>query len=366
MLMGPAVAVPVSREVMQALITVEVTSATSGPSGFQLTFQIDAKSTLNTLLLLLGRIGPVVRVILVLTHKGTPHVLIDGVITHHQLTPAAEVGWSRLTVTGEDLTAAMNQIDCTGVSYPALPAEARVALVLAKYAALGVVPVVIPSLFPDVPVPVERVPQHQGTDLEYVRKLAKDVGYVFYLEPGPAVGASRAYWGPELRVGTPQPALNVNMDGYTNVKTMSFSYEGQSKTLPIVFIQNEETRLPIPTPVPDISPLRPPLGRIPAFPSRVTRLPGTAKLTAPQALALGMAKAAESADVVSASGTVDPLRYGHILKARKLVGLRGAGQAFDGLYFVKTVKHRIKRGDYEQVVDLTRTGLVSTVSRIPT
>jgi len=30
------------------------------------------------------------------------------------------------------------------------------------------------------------------------------------------------------------------------------------------------------------------------------------------------------------------------LKARKLVGVRGAGAAFDGLYYVKSVTHNIK------------------------
>jgi hypothetical protein len=59
------------------------------------------------------------------------------------------------------------------------------------------------------------------------------------------------------------------------------------------------------------------------------------------------------------------LRYGHILKARGLVGVRGAGQAFDGLYFVKNVTHTIKKGEYKQSFTLTRNGLVSTVPSVP-
>ena len=50
---------------------------------------------------------------------------------------------------------------------------------------------------------------------------------------------------------------------------------------------------------------------------------------------------------------------------RKLVGIRGSGTAFDGLYYVNSVTHEIKRGEYKQSFELTRNGLVSTLSSIP-
>ena len=68
---------------------------------------------------------------------------------------------------------------------------------------------------------------------------------------------------------------------------------------------------------------------------------------------------------MTASGSLDVLRYGRVLKARKLVGLRGAGTAFDGLYYVNSVTHQIKRGEYKQDFELSRNGLVSTVGSIP-
>jgi hypothetical protein len=69
--------------------------------------------------------------------------------------------------------------------------------------------------------------------------------------------------------------------------------------------------------------------------------------------------------VVSANGTLDVLRYGGVLKARRLVGVRGAGPAFDGLYYVRSVTHNIKRGEYKQSFTLGRNGLLSTVSSVP-
>ena len=59
------------------------------------------------------------------------------------------------------------------------------------------------------------------------------------------------------------------------------------------------------------------------------------------------------------------LRYGRVLKARRLVGVRGAGTAFDGLYYVKSVTHSIKRGEYKQSFTLVRNGLISTLPAVP-
>ena len=86
------------------------------------------------------------------------------------------------------------------------------------------------------------------------------MGYVFYVDPGPVPGTNIAYWGPEIKVGVPQPALNIDMDAHTNVESLSFSFDGAKTTLPIVFIQNQLTKVPIPIPIPNINPLQPPLG----------------------------------------------------------------------------------------------------------
>ena len=68
---------------------------------------------------------------------------------------------------------------------------------------------------------------------------------------------------------------------------------------------------------------------------------------------------------MTATGTLNVLRYGRVLKPRKLVGVRGAGMAFDGLYYVKSVTHRIKRGEYKQSFSLGRNGLISTLPKVP-
>ena len=93
-----------------------------------------------------------------------------------------------MAVKGKDLTALMDVIQLDGLPYPAMPPAVRVLVAVAKYAAFGVVPMVIPSVLEDVPIPIERIPRHQGTDYGYIRALAQEVGYVFYITPGPVPG----------------------------------------------------------------------------------------------------------------------------------------------------------------------------------
>jgi hypothetical protein len=365
LMIGPVEPMAVSSDVIDALQTIQVTRSAADHSGFQMTFELSVDSPLQTIFLLSGAASlPIIRVVVVATLNGGSEVLIDGMITNHEITSGKD-GFATLTVTGDDLTSVMNLIPFDGLPYPAMPAEARVAVILAKYLFLGVTPVIIPSIMIDVPIPTDRIPRHQGTDLSYLRQLADDVGYVFYVSPGPMPGQSVAYWGPENKLTAPQPALNVNMDFETNVESLSFTFNNRKCGLPIVYIQEEYTKLPIPIPIPPITPLNPPLGAIPPIPTHIDPIDETAKDSPIAAVLIGLAKAARSADAVTGNGTLDVTRYGRLLHCGELVGVRGAGPAFEGLYYVKSVTHHIKRGEHKQDFTLTRNGLLSTVSRVP-
>ena len=365
-LIGPTVPVPMPRVLMDALHSVEVTTSAGSKSGFQLRFTLSNDSPLHTILVLAGNQSPLaLRVILVATVNGTPDVLSDGIITRQEISPGSSPGTSTLSVTGEDLTTVMDRQEFNGIPYPAMPAEARVALILAKYAVYGVVPAIVPAVFQDIPIPTERIPSHDGTDLAYVNRLAADVGHTFYITPGPLPGMNTAYWGPEIKIGVPQPALNTGMDAHTNVESLTFAINHSDKAMPVVFIQNQLTRTPIPIPIPDVNPLQPPLGAVPPLPARLELMKDTAKLSPIAALGRGVARASGTADVVEGSGTLDVVRYGRLLKARGLVGVRGAGIAFDGLYYVKRVKSTLSRGTFKQEFSLTRNALVSITPAVP-
>jgi hypothetical protein len=366
LMIGPVVPVPVSQGVLDALTSVTVTTNSDSGSGFQLEFTLSNRSPLQTIFLLSSGVAiPLIRVIIIVTVNGRAEVLMDGVMTNHEIQPGADASYSILTVTGEDLSRLMDYIDFSGTPFPGMAPEGRVLLILAKYAGFGILPLVIPSVLIDLPIPIDRIPTQKGKDLCYIRSLADEVGYVFYVEPGPKPGQSVAYWGPEIKVGEPQKALNTNMDFETNIESVSCSFNSQGRVVPFVRVQIPFTKISIPIPIPDITPLNPPLGLIPPLKLNFERIDNSAKYSPVRATMIGLAKAARSAESVTATGSLDVMRYGSLLKARRLVGLRGVGDAFDGLYYVRSVTSKIKRGEFKQDFTLSRNGLISTLRHIP-
>ncbi|ADW69488.1 hypothetical protein [Granulicella tundricola] len=364
--LGPMVPVPAPKSVVDALVSAQVNTG-GERSGFQLVFSMNKKSDLYRKLLPAGALDPMVtRVILVCTLGGTPNVLIDGIVTRHEVAPSNQAGQSLLTLTGEDLTVLMDVVQFPMLRYPCMPAIARLNLIVAKYAIFGIAPLIIPPLFDDVPLPTDKIPTQTGSDLAYIKKLASDFGYIFYLVPGPVPGVSVFYFGPDVRVPVPQPALNVNMDANTNVESLSFSLDGLAKKVVIMTIMDPITgKIPIPIPVPNISLLRPPLGARLTAPAKVEFPPDGGNKNSIEAIALALAKTGATGEAVTGTGTLNVLRYGRVLNAFQLVGVRGASSTYDGLYYVRTVSHSIKHGEYKQNFTLSRDGLISQTPVVP-
>lgn len=364
LMIGPGVPVPVGQDVIDAVESISVTSATQGASGFQIVFKLPTKSPLHTLFMLGAGVAiPIVRVIIAVKVNGVTQVLMDGVMTDHEVSSGSSPGMSTLTVKGEDLSALMKLVDLTGFPYVGMPAEARVALILAKYAVFGVIPLVVPTIFTEVPLPTEKIPVQNKSDHEYITALAAQIGYVFYVDPGPALGTSTAFWGPEIRVGIPQPALSTNFDAHTDVESLSFRYNPDSASMPTVTIQVMGVSIMIP--IPNVSILKPPLGLVPPITMKINRLQGLSGESPAKAMSVGLAEASNKQDVVTGTGTLDVRRYGRVLRARALVGVRGAGDAFNGLHYVSSVTSNIQRGSFTQSFSLVRNGLLSTLPAVP-
>lgn len=365
LMMGSFSASPVPRAVIEALTEVQVTSTVGSQGGFQLKLSLGKNSPVAQMHAA-GSFDPRTRVIIAVTVNGATEVLMDGIITKQDLTPSSAAGKSTLTLTGLDLTALMDFIDLTGIPYPAMPMFVIVELILAKYLVLGVVPLAIPPLLALIQNPIERFLKQTGTDYAYVTQLARQVGAVFYLDPGPKPGSSMAYWGPDLSslFGSPQPALSINLDSSTNLDSLNFSYDGTLATNYLVTIIEPNTKLPIPIPLPSIDLIKAPNAAHAPTPLKYNQLSPIASKDPIGAALAGLGKLFETADVVSASGQLDVLRYGHVFKARQLAAVRGAGSYYDGNYYVKSVTHNIKRGEYKQSFTLSRGGTGSSVSTV--
>ena len=373
LLIGTVSTSPAPPDVIDALREVQVTQNAGQRSGFQLRFALAKGSSLD--LMLAGReLDPPARVIIVVHVDGRPTVLSDGVVTRHDMARSNDAGQSSLTLTGVDVSQMMDLVDLSGLPLP-MPAEAQVLTLLAPFAAYGVVPMVIPSVLLLCANPIERFASIQGTPYAHISQLADQIGYTFYVEPGPTPGMNIAYWGPDIRTGSPQPALTVDSDATSNVDSMSFSFDGISRTVYVLTSFPKQIKVPIPIPVPDLTPLSPPLGQKLPIPLSYKRMnveshakdendDSTARLDVVEALSRGMARASQAANVISGSGSLDVLRYGRFLQCRRLVGVRGAGTAYDGEYVVKSVSTTLKPGEAKQRFTLGRNAQVSLSGRV--
>jgi len=364
LLIGPSVPILAPPFLTRSLDNVQITQTDEGRSGFQISFlsgRSGPQDVVDDPLLLTPFLKVFNRVIVIVTFNAFPRVLMDGIITNQELAPGEEPGTTRLTVTGEDVSVMMDQTD-ESAEHPAQPDMAIVAKLILRYAQYGLIPEVIPPKVIDPPIPIERIPVQQGTDLEYVEELARRNGHVFYISPGPVPGVNRAYWGPPKRLSVPQRALSVNSGANTNVDSISFNVSALAPEMVEGEVQDHRTNQTFP--VRTFAALRPPLAAMPSwlvnFPKiRVSRF---RDVTPSVVSALGRAQARtdlSTDSTVTATGKLDAVRYGGVLEPRGIVGVRGAGWSYDGFYYVKTVTHSLRQGEYNQEFTLTRDGLGS-------
>lgn len=357
---GPTVPIPPPLRMTEALESIQVTTSDSGRSGFQITFRVGRGLTdiLDYDLLSSPLLKPFSRVLIQILFGALPEVLMDGIITTLQLSPGQEPGTSTLTVTGEDVSVMMD-LEEKSEEHPAQPETVIALKIIASYAQYGLIPKVIPPPSLDVPLPTERTPTQQATDLGYLQEMARRFGYVFYVTPGPVPFTNTAYWGPPVRVGVPQKRLSVNTGPAANVNSINFRYNGLAPTFVSGSVQDRRLNEEIPIET-FISTRLPPLAREPAWLTQprvhIKQFRETG-LDAVQAFTRAQAETDASMDeVVTASGELDALRYEALLKPRALVGLQGAGDSYSGFYYVKQVSHTISKGAYKQSFTLTREG----------
>ena len=350
LMIGPTVPVPAPIDVIDAISGITVTNNDRGRDGFQMSFTMGRDSPLDYGLLLRNYFEPPNRVIIIVRMGVLPQVLIDGIITNHQFAPSNTPGGSTLVVTGEDVSLKLD-LEEKNQTYLNQADSDIVNTILRRYGAYNLAPVVTPTT--DRPQQNQRINTQQGTDLAYIQELARRNGFVFYIEPR-APRVNTAYFGLPDFTSPPQPALTLGMGPNTNVESLSFTFNALGPTTPQVTIVEPRTRIAIPIPVP--AALRPPLAARPASSLRRTLPRNTANLDQSQATLLAAAGSTESADAVTGSGQLNAVRYGSVLRARRLVDVRGVGNNYDGRYYVKQVTHQIKRGEYKQTFSLSREG----------
>ena len=368
---GPMVPLP-APDIVELLDSVSVSHSDEGRSTFQVVLRAMREFPTGLLdypVLISQRVKVGTRIVLVLTVNAIPQVLMDGIVTHQQLNPGDKPGSGSITITGEDLGVLLDQVELR-MPFPGNDTALAYTL-LAPYAAVGLTPMVIPPPTDTPPDPTRTLPHPQGTAWAILQQKAEQHGYAFCILPGPLPGQSLAYFGPRIPAVLPQRALTLKMGAADNVTNISFQHDGTASTQVIGLVQDDNPAATLPPlPVFGLPMLTPPLAVMPSLylnqPIVKTRyLEPTAGSNWARAQLLASAETtASTVKAVTASGEVDTARYGSVLQARQLVGVRGVGYSFDGLYYVKSVSHSIRRCEYKQSFQLSREGLGSSVPAV--
>lgn len=355
---GPTIAQPASYDVANALTRVEVTDNADERDGFQITFTLNKVKSSDYNLLQDGMVDPQSRVKIGVRLNGRTEVLIDGIITQHQFAPSNEPGTYTLTVTGEDISLKFD-LEEKNERYANMSDSAIVQQVLGRYADLGLETDIDDTS--DTPHENQRVTRQAGTDLAFLQMLAKRNGYVFYLDPD-TFDASKVHWGEEDRKDVAQPALSMNMGSATNVTSLSFSHNALTPVnVKGSYIDPQSKQI---TPASSSSSNLKPLAARATPLMRTVLLRNSGQRTSGQASLAIDAMKIDNARSVTGEGQLDTDRYGYILRAGGLVGVRGVGASYNGNYYVRRVTHTIERGSYTQSFSLSREGVGATEKKV--
>jgi hypothetical protein len=381
LLIGPTVPIPAPYHITNAITSIEITNTDSGRDGFQISLKIGREGNNGGSLASVGSnklfldfnllddplLKPFNRVIIIVTINTIRKVLFDGLITNIQVNASdTPRGGSNLVIIGEDLSVIMGSKEIPE-TYENQSDDQIAFKIISSYAKYGIVPLVVPPLTSYTSTVGEKLPCKAGTDFDYLLELASKNDYIFFVEPTDVPGVNIAYWGPKELKYSPKNPLNVNMGPDTNVSSLSFQYDAL-KPISISGI--------IRIPFTDIEvPLKVGISSRSALSSKSAndlnqgntreikfRLDG---LNFSESFIEAQSMVNQSMDSVSSSGELDITRYGDILRARSTVFVRGSGLTNDGIYYVKSVTHKIKPGQfYTQSFELTREGLGTTMQRI--
>ena len=212
----------------------------------------------------------------------------------------------------------------------------------------------------------DTVVMQRATDIQFIRELARRNGVEFYFETDRDTGEIQAFFRALDLGGTPQPDLLVQFGEKSNLRNFSVRVEGQRPTT----VQTAQM---------DIASAAPNTGE--ASDTQFTKLGSTddntliADATAkaapeetPEILVLGapssdptelqttaQAVRDEAAWFIRAGGEINSDAYGTVLRPHRLVLVNGAGNQYNGKYYVTRVVHQLKTGgEYAQTFEARR------------
>jgi phage protein D len=198
----------------------------------------------------------------------------------------------------------------------------------------------------------------RGTDMQFLQQLAQRNGFECYVETNGRSGAVEGHFHAPRLDESVQGVLSVNMRDATNVNSFNARYDMLQPTTARATnldVQDQSDQQA------DIAGSKQSaLGKKGALESQRQRrvLPSrTGLVRSGELQAYTQALVDRSALAITADGELNTVAYGGILRAKRPIAVRGAGQQFSGTYYVERVHHVLTADSYRQSFTLRRNAL---------
>lgn len=202
----------------------------------------------------------------------------------------------------------------------------------------------------------------RGNDMAFLKGLAKRNGYECFVELNDSGRATGHFHKPRVQE-TPQGVLSVNLGEATNVNAFNARFNmlqpvvAVARSLDIDSAESQDGQA-------ESSGLRN-LGSgttVDSSQPRRVLISGTGLSRVAELQNAAQATVDRSSFAIVAEGELNTVAYGSVLKAKKLVMVRGAGTQFSGTYYVRKVLHAFSGEGYTQkfLVERNALGLEGT------
>jgi phage protein D len=310
-----------------------------------------------------AEMGPWQRVTVTVTVGKHKDVLMDGYISHIQVEQTPQTATLRATFTVVDVSYVMGlktrcKVWPAGQTYEDI---AKAIITNDPYKLQAVIETNPPQAGSDEPRSVVQ----RSSDLQFLRELARRRGYEFYV-----MGATAYFRKPVLQ-GTPQKAIASNFGERTNCEDLHIFVDGTAPMRAVAAridpYSGESVAVAIDAKTDcgltamgttDVSASRDDSSPIPPTTLVVRRPPAMSEAEL-KAYLCGLI--IRTSFFVKATGTLNALRYGAILRTRKTVKIFGYGKIYTGTYYVRRVVHTLTPKTYHMEFEAyrNRTGQIA-------
>lgn len=288
-----------------------------------------------------------------------PEVLLNGYVREVRQNAAGAREGTTAEVVALDATATTMNLVEQPMPHPNLDPATIASIIFGRYA-------IRPFPLPTAPTrtALDTTTIQRGTDARMLREMARALAYECYLQPDPITGLDIGHFHPPLTSLPQQGVLSVDFGTATNLQDFTTGYDGLAATSAISVGVDPSTGVPMPAPA--MASAQPPEGLEPtlfrAIPPPVTRPTARDAANPAELFRQNQAIVDRSSRSLTASGRVDAIKYGRVLRPGLPVLVRGAGRAMSGKWYVTAVNHSISTAAWTQSFQASRNavGLTGT------